>query len=298
MMQKIIKYLSIAILFMVTVQMVPNFIKVIKEQILNVSEPKTKVGVVCIKGMIEDSTKTIKNLKEQFENKSIKAILLQVDSQGGYAGSSEAIFLEILELKKDHPKPIIALTENICASGGYLVAAATDYIISTPSATVGSIGSYIGFFKIKELLEQYKVKFEMQKSGKYKSMGNPFTEMTNDEQELLQKFSNESYKVFLENIAKTRKLSLNNKDIWAEGKIFTGSQALKIGLVDEIGTKYHAIKKIKDLALIDTKIKWVKPKQETWLEKLTQSTEDDCNMSKILENAITSFLSKKIVVNG
>lgn len=297
-MQKLIKYFSVAILFMVTIQMVPNFIKVIKEQFLNITEPKTKVGLVCIKGMIEDSTKAIKNLKQQFEDKSIKAILLEVNSQGGYAGSSEAIFLEILEQKRDHPKPIIAITENICASGGYLIAAATDYIISTPSATIGSIGSYISFFKIKELLEQYKIKFEIQKSGKYKSMGNPFTDITKDEEELLQKFSNESYKVFLENIAKTRKLSLNNKEIWAEGKIFTGSQALKVGLIDEIGTKYHAIKKIKDLALIDTKIEWVRPKQETWIEKLTQSTEDDCSMSKVLESAITNFLTKKIILNG
>jgi protease IV len=296
MLKKTLQYLSIIFISILIIQLVPNFIKTIKEEYLKMAEPKTKVGVVCINDMIKDSDKTIKSLKEYFENKEIKSILLKINSQGGYAGSSESIFLEILNLKKEHPKPIITLVENICASGAYLIACSTDYIITTPSATIGSIGSYLGYFRIKELLEQYKIKFEIQKSGKYKGMGNPFTDIDKDGEELLQNLSNDCYKIFLDNVAQTRKLSLKNKDIWAEGKIFTGSQALKIGLVDELGTNYHAIKKIKDLALIDTKIEWIQSKKESWIEKLTKG-EDDCCMSKVIENAIVSFLSKKIIIN-
>ncbi|OGB83423.1 hypothetical protein A3F66_05470 [candidate division TM6 bacterium RIFCSPHIGHO2_12_FULL_32_22] len=294
---KIIRYLTIILLGMLIIQALPIFIKKIKEEYFNMIEPKTKVGLICVNDMIKSSGKTCKYLKKYFEDKNIKAILLKIDSQGGYAGSSEAIFLEILALKKDFPKPIITLTENICASGGYLVAAATDYIIAAPSCTVGSIGSYLGYFKLKEFINNWKVQYEIQKSGKYKSICNPFTETTKEEEELLKNVSESSYKVFLENVAQTRKLSLKDKDIWAEGKVFTGSQALKVGLVDELGTRSNAIKKIKDLAFIDNKIEWVKADKQNMLEKLIDEDDDECAMamSKILENCITNLLSKKFI---
>lgn len=297
-MQKIVKIAIFVFMIILLFQMVPSLIKTIKKEYSNYAEPKTKVGLVCIKSEINNVNRYIKSLKEYFENKDIKAILLRIDSPGGYAGSSESLYYEIMQLKKENVKPVVVYTPNLCASGAYLIACAADYIVATPSCTVGSIGAYIGYFQVKDLLKHWNIDYKLQKAGEYKAATNPFTTSTDKEEALLKQMAHDVYKNFTNVVAQSRKLSLKDVDIWANGRVFTGIQARELGLIDEVGSESNALKKIKELALIDNKIEFVKPTKPSLIERLTGQLddEDDCDSSNtLLETVLSKVIEQKMV---
>src|SRR3989304_1517040 len=126
-------------------QLAPALVEGIRKQCSKYLEPKTAVGVISIRGLLYDSSRYNKELNNYFKNSSIKAILLKIECPGSASGTGQAIFNEILELKKEYPKPIVALVENVCASGGYLIASGCDYIVAPGSALIGSIGSALPY---------------------------------------------------------------------------------------------------------------------------------------------------------
>jgi len=210
-----------------------------------------------LKNPIFDSSQYTDQLYSYFANDHIKAILLKIDSPGGAAGSGFALYNEIKALKKEYPKPIITLVENICTSSAYLIATATDHIITSSMATIANIGSYTSFVSFDKLLAQYNIEYNNISAGAYKTIGDPLSPMTDEQKELLQGVQNDAYKQFVEIVAKERKLSLIDINIWADGKIFTGKQAMQIGLADSIGSLQHTKQIIKKKAFIDGEILWV-----------------------------------------
>lgn len=296
-MAKITNYLSAILILLVLIQLAPSLFKSIKHQYEGFGQLKTKVAVLKIKNEIGDVSHYIKNLNKFFEKDDIKAIFIKIESPGGTAGSSKALFDEILSLKKEYPKPIVVLTNDLCASGGYYIACAADHIIASSTAIVGSIGSYIGTFKVKELIESWKIKYNIKQSGKYKTTLNPFTDSTQETNEFLQAISDDVYDQFKSDVAIRRKLSLADSDKWANGKFFTGRQALQLKLVDEIGSEYNAIKKIRELAMIekDKKIDWVKPEKISTYERLFGEDEDeDTNQASSLIDVLADKICAKL----
>jgi protease-4 len=193
-------YDTIKTLFIVLIalQITPSLLKGIKTQYKYLWQDKTKVGKMTIKGGIEISEDYIEQLKKLYD-KDIKALLINVESPGGAAGSSYAIFNEIKELKKEHPEiPVVALTENICASGGYYVACACDHIIASRASLVGSIGVYMGHLQIKDFIEKNDIYYDIIKSGKYKAATSPFTKLTEADKSNLKRFQ----KIFMSNLQK------------------------------------------------------------------------------------------------
>ncbi len=254
------EYLKNIFFILIILQIAPSFIEGIRKQYTRYLETRTKVGLLKVKGILYDSSHYNKYLNKFFKDPSIKAILLKMECPGSAAGTGQAIFNEIQMLKKEYPKPVVVLVENVCASGGYYIACAADYIIAPSSALIGSIGVYFPyFFKLQEFIEQYKIHYPAIKAGKYKTMTDPFVDLTLEDTELMQGLTNDSYQQFTQDVAKTRKLSLVAINEWADGKIFTGRQARKLGLIDEIGSAYNALKVLKEKALIEDKIEWVKP---------------------------------------
>ena len=253
---------------LVLVQIAPTLFKSIKSQYSSLIEPKTKVGVVTIKDTITSSECYVRSLKKFFEDSEIKAIVLKIESPGGVAGASQTIFNEIKSLKSQHNKYIVAFIENIAASGGYYVACSADHIISSPAAFIGSIGSYIAHPNFKELVEFLKVKYEIIGSGDYKTVGSPFLDLTDNQRKLLQDLSDNVYHQFIKDVAEQRPSLSADYKLWADGKIFTGQQALVIHLVDELGSQSTVAKTLKEKANIKGKIEWVKAKPN---ESLFQS---------------------------
>jgi protease IV len=200
-------YVRNIFLIFVLLQIAPIFIENIRKQYRKYVEHVTHVGVVAIKGVIYQSDQYNKILRTYFKDKSIKAILIKMDCPGGAAGSSQAIFNEIEYLKKEYPKPIVTLVENMCTSGGYYIASATDHIVAPGSAIVGSIGTSIPYlFKIKGFLELLKIRNESVKAGHYKDITNPFVDMSAEDRVLLQSLLDDSYQQFVRDVASKRKL--------------------------------------------------------------------------------------------
>ncbi len=298
-MPKFSEILKNAFWILVLIQFAPPIIHKLSLKIFDTVEPKNKVGLILVNTTIDSSTTWNKQLKKFFKDPEIKAILIKFDSPGGAAGSSEAISKEILDLKKEYPKPIVAYAENICASGAYMIAATTDYIVAPSSALVGSIGCKISTqFKVKELLEKYDVKTHSISSGAYKNSLDPFVDMTQEQQKMLQDLTNDSYKQFITDVSKLRHLNINDQNIWAEGKIFTGNAALKLRLIDEIGNQSTALMYIKKHILHeDREIDLIKAPAPSRLEKLFKSDADeDDEIEQKMQTYITklteNFLNK------
>ena len=278
-------YLKNIFLILIFLHIAPSLIDGIRRQYSRYLEPRTQVGVLKIKGVLYDSSYYTKHLYKFFKNPQIKAILIRMDCLGSAAGTGQTIFNEIQALKKEYPKPVITLVENVCASGGYLIACASDHIIAPASAVIGSIGSYFSNLQLREFLEQFKVRYNIIKAGTYKTITDPFTDMTEEEKLLLQGIQNNAYDQFVQLVANTRKLTITKTSQWADGKIFTGQQALELGLIDEIGSGQNAIRVLKEKALIEGTIEWVKPQVKRGLFSFFGGTEQD-DQESMFTNAL------------
>jgi protease-4 len=273
-----IKSIFMLLLFLLVA---PTIFENLRRQYSHILSPKTQVGVIKIYGEICNSSRFIKQLHSFFSDNEIKAIVLNIESCGGAAGTGQALAQELLALNKKYPKPIIALTENICASGAYYIASATDHIISSGQALIGSIGSYIPhLFHLNKLIQKYDIDCTLIKAGTYKAITDPFVPLNDDDKAHLQAVVDSSYEQFIEDIAHNRKLALQDAGQWADGKIFTGKQAKELSLVDELGSVSQATAYIKDKLLLEGDIEWIKAtSQKSLLQELFNSDDsDDCGL--------------------
>lgn len=287
------KILQNIVFLFLAIQFAPNAIKTCKKIYSEMTEQKTEIGIINIKGEINSNmgTRTIENLRKMFESSSIKAIVLKIDSPGGAPGTSQAIFNEIGELKKNvSPKYVLAMIENIGASGAYYIASSADHIITTPSALVGSIGSFMSILSLKKIADKYDINCEIIKSGEYKATGHILTELTDKQKIELQNLSNNIYEQFIKDVlSKRSKFGLStNSNEWAQGKIFSGEQALKIKLIDELGSISNAIEALRKNAAIVGKISWVQPEEPFNLVKYLSGEDNEHETSSKILNLIQS----------
>ena len=295
-------YLKNIFFFLIFLQFVPVMIDGLRKQYGQLIEPRAKVGIISVNGTLTDSGFYSKQLTKYFKDPAIKAILIKIDSPGGAAGTGESIYSEIISHKtapEFHKKPIVTLVENTCASGAYYIACASDYIIAPATSLIGSIGatlSPIAFVHLNEFLAQYKIGYKPLAAGNYKNSIDPFTDSTPEQQAMIQGLLNDSYDTFTQAVANSRKLSLNAKDTWANGKIFTGKQAKELGLIDEIGSAYNAIKVIKEKALIEGEIEWIKPAAPSQLAQYFgsgSSSDDDTTLFSSCINNICAVIENR-----
>lgn len=271
------------IFFIVLFFLLIPFLPLIKEQISHFYmlhfDPRTQVGVIPIKGVLYNAHEYTKQLQKFFKDESIKAILLKIECPGGASGTAQVIFNEINALKLEHPTKFIMtlVDDNVCASGAYYIACATDYIIAPGAALIGGIGvrfNSLLYFQLKDLLEAYNIKYKPIKAGTYKNMTDPLADRSPQETGLLQELLNDTYKQFTQDVAQHRRISLKNVAQWADGKLFTGVLAKEVGLIDEVGSFSAAVKVIKERTLIEGEINWVYPPRQTGLFRLFESGEE------------------------
>lgn len=241
------------------------------------------IAVISIEGAIMDSKKTIQLLHAAEEEKSVKAILLRVDSPGGAVAPTQEIYEEIRRIDKD--KPVFASFGSIAASGGYYIGAATRKIYANPGSLTGSIGVIMQFADLSELFAWAKFKPGVIKAGRYKDIGSPHRPMTDEEKSILDASLKVTHKQFINDIMKVREDRINQKpEVFAQGQIFNGEEALEIGLVDELCGMWEAGRRIhKDLKLKGKfGLRFVKPKKKGFsLSALMDQSEE--TMSAIRE---------------
>lgn len=193
----------------------------------------SKVGVIELQGAISDSKKYIEQLIVFAKDDSVKAIVLRIDSPGGGVGPSQEIHAEVARITKQ--KPIIVSMGSVAASGGYYVAAPANKIYANPGTITGSIGVIMEFTNVLDLMDKIGLKTRVVKSGAHKDIGSSVRDMTVEEHALLQSLIDDVHSQFVAAVSEGRGLSESDVRLLADGRIFTGKQALALGLVDELG---------------------------------------------------------------
>jgi protease-4 len=217
------------------------------------------VAVVRLDGVISDSApdyfttegitpERVNGLLEQAAaDPAIKAIVVRVNSPGGGVVASDEIYRTLL----DFEKPVVIWMSEMAASGGYYISCGGDYIVAHPDTLTGSIGVISQFINAEELLDEVGVDVVVITSGPRKDFGSLFREMTDEEKVFWQAITDEIYASFVEIVAQARDLPLEDVRELADGRVYTGRQALEMGLVDELGTLDDAIAKAAELGGIE-----------------------------------------------
>lgn len=199
-----------------------------------------RVALVRIEGPIEVADETVRELDSYAENGSVRAVVLRVDSPGGGVGPSREIYEAVARLREGGT-PVVASMGPVAASGGYYVACASDTILAGPSTVTGSIGVIAVFAGLSEALEKLGIEFNIITTGPYKASGSEFKEMTDEERAYLQGLLDDLFEQFVEAISVERDLDREAVLEIADGRAFTGRQAVALGLVDRLGTLEDAI---------------------------------------------------------
>jgi protease-4 len=219
--------------------------------LLALSQSSESVGLITIHGPIYSSEsgkpwekgeeQWSRKLKEMSETKGVKAIVLDINSPGGSVGAVQELYSQILRVRQEKHLPVVALFGDISASGGYYIAAACDQIVAHPGTLTGSIGVIFSVSNLEGLFAKIGYKQDPIKSGKHKDIGSPARPMTAEERKILQDLINDAYGQFLQAVATGRKLPVEKVRPLADGRIFSGTQALALGLVDKLGDSTDAI---------------------------------------------------------
>lgn len=207
-----------------------------------------RIQIVNIQGTLDDSRIWIDQLKRYESEDSVPAILLNIDSPGGDVATSQEMYREILRLREDSGKTVVVYMSSVGASGAYYVACAADRIISSPGSIVGSIGVIGEWLNYGDLLEWAKVSDVVFKTGEFKDTGNPLRDLSPAEVEYFQGLIDDMYAQFVDAVATGRNLDVEQVRAFADGRVFTGRQAVELGMIDEVGNLQDAIDRTAELA--------------------------------------------------
>lgn len=201
-------------------------------------------GIIAEKASFNSSFNSpdfISQLDQAMKDQTVKGIVIRVNSPGGEVTASDEIHNKILEIKK-YGKPVIISMGGTAASGGYYISAGADRIFANPTTLTGSLGVIFSIPNYQKAADWIGYKEYVIKSGTYKDIGSPTREMTDAEKEIFQKLVDENYQRFVSVIVEGRKLSRDQVLKMADGRVYSGSQAKQLGLIDEFGSLEDATK--------------------------------------------------------
>lgn len=217
------------------------------------------IAVLDINGVIQDTGEgglfqasgyrhqlLLSQLDYAAKDPNVEGIILRVNTPGGGVVESAEIHEKIINAQTEYEKPIFVSMGSMAASGGYYIAAPADKIVASPQTITGSIGVIMESINVTELAENYGVKINTIKSGPYKDIMSPTREMTEEDRAILQSLIDESYDEFVRIIAEGREMSEEDVRTIADGRIYSGRQALELDLVDELGSLDDTITLMKD----------------------------------------------------
>lgn len=230
------------------------------------------VGVIPMFGVMDESSgrPVIEYLDRWRDKGSIKAIVVHVNSGGGGTAISQEIHDAILRVRDE--KPVVVAMAGVAASGGYYIACAADRIVANPGTLTGSIGTIMSFHTYEGVFDKLGVGTETVQSGEFKDVGNYSRDMTNKEELMLRAVVMDGYEQFVGAVAEGRGMSPEEVYAVADGSIFTGLQALNLGLVDTLGGLNTAVELAASLAGIGEDPDIVRPRQprrSNWYDLLT-----------------------------
>lgn len=241
--------------------------------LMDVFSSNNRIGVVPIEGAIDTSDKILKQLRKFQKSRRVKAVVLRINSPGGAVAPAQEIQREVRRVKTS--KPVIASIETVGASAAYYIASGANKIYCSSGSITGSIGVIMVMTEVHQVIDKLGLKVEIIKAGKYKDIGSAVRPMTPEEHRILEDFAKEIHERFIQDVYEGRegKVSMDQLREAANGSFFTGEKALSLGLVDELGNFYDAVKAAGDLGKIkgDPELVYPKKRWDGYLEMLLDS---------------------------
>lgn len=212
-----------------------------------------RIARVAIEGIIEDDPERIEKLNEIAEDDSVKAVILRINTPGGTVVGGESLYLAIKKIRER--KPVVAVMSDMATSAGYLIALGSDHIIARNGTLTGSIGVLLQSAEITELAQKLGIGLISVKSAPLKGTPSPFEKMTPEATVAAQSLIDSFYRIFVDIVSRERKIPLEQVLVLADGRVYTGTQAHDVQLVDEIGGEDEAIAWLGNVKKIDTNLR-------------------------------------------
>jgi protease IV len=232
-----------------------------------------KIGVVTLEGTITSSDEVLKQLRKFYKKRTVRAIIIRINSPGGTVAPAQEIYREIGKIKKK--KPVVASIETLGTSAAYYIASSCDNIVCSAGSITGSIGVIMMLTDIHQVIEKIGVGVSIIKAGKYKDIGTGVRPIREDEREILESFAKEIHEQFIKDVAAGRKgkIELESLRTIADGRFFTGERAKEMGLVDTMGNLFDAVRIAAKLGGIKTDPKLMYPEKrwENYLDLVMES---------------------------
>lgn len=200
-----------------------------------------RVAILPIEGVIASEEEALERLRDFRDRNDVRAFVLEIRSPGGTVGASQSLYREIRTLREEDERPIIAWIGDVGASGGYYVSLAADSIYALPGSITGSIGAVMQFPDVEELMRSVGVGVEVVKSGDNKDLGSPFRSLTAEERQILEELVGDVYDQFVAAVRENRPLEAEDVTPLADGRVFSGERAVRLGLIDGVATLPEAI---------------------------------------------------------
>ncbi len=200
-----------------------------------------KIALVEVTGVIVSSQEAVRQIKKYREDKSIKGLLIRVDSPGGAVVPSQEIYEE-LKKTRDSGKPVVISMGSLAASGGYYIACGGSRIVANRGTLTGSIGVVGQFVQFQDAMNKLGIEAKTIKSGRLKDAGSQTRPMSKDDEKYFQNLMDEVHRQFIDVVSKERKIGGQQMIDIADGRVFTGERAVQLALVDTVGTYEDAIR--------------------------------------------------------
>ena len=219
--------------------------KVLNRPVDGIEIGNGEIAVIKVKGVITEADNYLEMLNRVEKDNRIKAVILRVNSPGGVVGACQEIHDKVVELSKR--KPVVVSMESVAASGGLYISVGATKIVANPGTITGSIGVILQTYNVSKLIKKLGIDVITVKSGPYKDLLNPFKKPDPKQIAVVQKLIDNSYMQFVRAVAEGRHLPIEKVKTFADGRIFTGEEAKKLGLVDYIGNFDRAVEIAKQL---------------------------------------------------
>ena len=247
-----------------------------------------RVAIVELEGIITDVDDLVRDLKSHRENPNVRAVVIRINSPGGVVGPTQELHDAILRVRQAG-KPVVASLGSVAASGGYYTAVACDQIYANPGTLTGSIGVIMQLANVEQLMKKVGVDYIVVKAGAYKDIGSIGRPMTSEERRVLQALLDDIHQQFIGAVAAGRKLDREEVVRFADGRVFSGTQAKDLKMVDALGGLEDAVAAAAKLAGIPSPPGVIQPKKHFSIFDLLRNQFGGSAAGALLRPALPAF---------
>jgi len=247
-----------------------------------------RVAIVELEGIITDVDDIVRELKSHRENPSVRAVVIRINSPGGVVGPTQELHDAILKTRQAG-KPVVASLGSVAASGGYYTAVACDQIYANPGTLTGSIGVIMQLANVEQLMKKVGVEYVVVKAGAFKDVGNMGRAMTPEERRTLQALLDDVHAQFIGAVAAGRKLDREEVVRFADGRVFSGTQAKALKMVDALGGLEDAVLAAGKLAGLPSPPTVIQPKRHFSIMDLLRNQFGGSAAGVLLRPALPQF---------